>query len=297
MNRLAVVILLSFTITLYAQEGGGLSFLKIGFDARNVALGDVGVASGNDVSAVAYNPANLIIQNKTQISFTHNSWMTDVASELLGAKFSLFGLNFGLQINSTAIKNIEIRERPGEAISTFNASYFTGGLVTGFDVTKNISAGIGVKYIYESLFTDDAWGFGFDFGARYSHIAKNFDLALSIQNIGSMNKLKETSTKLPSSISFGASYLIPLNTENFSVSGFASIRKYFNESTTHFNLAAEGSYKKTVHLRLGYQSGYEARSFSGGLGFSWKGFEIDYAFAPFGYDLGNSHVIGVKYTF
>jgi hypothetical protein len=298
MKKIFAVILLVFASALFAQSsGGGLSFLKIAFDARNTALGDVGVAAANDVGAAAYNPALLSLENATQISFTHNAWMTDVAAELIGAKFSLLGINFGATINSSSIKDIEIRENPGEAIATFDANYFAGGLSAGFFVTEDIAVGLGAKFIYESLFSEDAHGFGFDFGAYYKGVVKNLDLSLAVQNLGSMNELKNEATDLPSSISFGASYPIPVGSKSFGASAYAAVRKYFNEDDTHLNFAAEGNYKRIVYLRFGYQTGYDARSYSFGIGFEWRGFDIDYAYAPFDYGLGDSHVVGVKYEF
>ncbi len=288
---------LSLAPAFFAQDAGGLSFLKIGFDARNTALGDVGVIAARDVSAAAYNPAMLAFGSGAQISFTHNSWMTDVAGELFGAKFNLFGINFGASINSATIKDIEVREKPGEAVATFNANYFSGGLSAGFFVTEKIAVGIGAKFIYESLFSEDANGFGFDFGAHYSGVMKNLDVSFAVQNIGSMNALKTETTDLPSSAVFGASYVVPVNSAIFGVTAFVGARKYFNEDTAHFNFAAEGNYKGLVFFRAGYQTGYEARGYSLGVGFSWHGFGIDYAYAPFDYGLGSSHVIGVKYLF
>ncbi len=295
-GKKTLLILLITAINLFAQNGG-LSFLKIGFDARNVALGDVGVIAASDVSASAYNPALLAEKGNAQVSFTHNSWMTDVSAELLGAKFNFLGLNWGINLNSSSIKNIEIRENPGDAVATFNANYFAATLSTGFYVTEKISVGAGARYVYESLLSETAYGFAFDFGAKYSKVITNLDLSLSVLNLGSMNELKNEPTQLPSSISFGASYLIPIKSDAFGSVAYFAVRKYFNEDATHFNFAVEGNYKKRVYLRVGYQSGYDARSFSAGLGFSWRGFEIDYAYAPFGYDLGNSHVIGIKYLF
>ena len=46
-------------ISIFSQSAGssGLSFLKFGFGARNVAMGDAGAAASNDVTSLFYNPA------------------------------------------------------------------------------------------------------------------------------------------------------------------------------------------------------------------------------------------------
>jgi len=52
-----------------------------------------------------------------------------------------------------------------------------------------------------------------------------------------------------------------------------------------------------IALRVGYRTGSDYDGFSGlraGLGLSWHGIGVDYAFAPYG-RLGASHRIAVAY--
>ncbi|MDZ7765462.1 MAG: hypothetical protein U5K00_13715 [Melioribacteraceae bacterium] len=72
-------------------------------------MGDFGVATANDVSALYYNPALIADYTTPQLTFTHNAWIQDVNSENFGAKFKALGLPFALGVNTTSISEIEVR--------------------------------------------------------------------------------------------------------------------------------------------------------------------------------------------
>ncbi len=56
--------------------------------------------------------------------FMHSEWIQDVTSEVGGIKWNMFNLPWAVGFNVTTVADIEVRERPGDAISTFNANYF-----------------------------------------------------------------------------------------------------------------------------------------------------------------------------
>jgi len=298
MKKLLLILLIT-TTAVFAQTAGksGLSFLKVGFNARNIAMGDFGVATADDVSALYYNPALLADYTSPQLAFTHNNWIQDVATEMLGASFPLFGLPFALGINTTSISDIEVRTRPGEAESTFNAHYFYGSLSTGFYVSDNISAGLTMKYLYESLFSDDATGLGFDFGLRYKDIIDGLDLAASYSNVGSMNSLRNEETKLPDDLRIGAAYNFSLEQIKSDVTVTGGMQKYTATDDTHLHFGAEFYYDNLIALRGGYITGYDSKDITVGLGLFWNNINFDYAFVPFEYGLGDSHIISLMYTF
>ena len=165
------------SVTVLAQTAGntGLSFLKYGFGARNIAMGDAGTALSNDLTGLFYNPAKLALTDKSEVLFMHNQWIQDVNSEVIGAKTELWGIPFALGFNVTSIDGIEYREIPGEPVTTFDANYFYGSLSTGFFVTDEISFGAGIKYLYEGLLNDEAQGFGFDFGVKLLTALQRFN--------------------------------------------------------------------------------------------------------------------------
>lgn len=281
----------------FAQTAGktGLSFLKIGAGARNIALGGNGNVLAQDVTSVFYNPANLKNKNNNELFISHNEWIQDVRSELIAAKFELFGLQMGLGVNSTSVSGIEVRRIPGEAEAEVKATYFAAGLSAAFNVTRNINAGVSVKYLYESLFADEANGLGFDFGLNYRE--GNLLVAAAVNDIGSMNELRKESSKLPTKITIGASYFYPLSDQNLELNGGFEGLKYLATDDIHLNFGLECIYDKTFALRLGYQTMYESKNITAGAGVYYKALKFDYAFSPFSLNLGSGHTFSLGFEF
>jgi hypothetical protein len=293
---LLVTILFPFFVFPQSAGNTGLSFLKLGFGARNIALGDNGTVFANDVTALFYNPAKLTADDCPQVMLMHNEWIQDVRTEVLGVKFSLFDIPFGVGVNSTSISNIEVRLIPGDPITTFTAQYFFTSLSTGFEVIKDVKLGATIKYIYEDIFTDDAQGFGFDFGADYK-MMNNINLSLAIKDVGSMNKLRNESTKLPSEITLGPSYKLGFDEYKINVIAGFEFQKYLAEDDYHINFGGEICYDNIIALRLGYQTLYESKNFTGGIGVMWNNLNFDYAITPFALDLGIGQTFSISYKF
>ncbi|HEX2869257.1 MAG TPA: PorV/PorQ family protein [Ignavibacteriales bacterium] len=296
------LILFVFILSSYisAQTAGksGLSFLKLGFGARNVAMGDLGVVnSGGDVSSLNYNPAMLARYTSPEILFTHNQWIEDTRSEYLGVSYRLFGLPWAVGVNTTTIGGIEVRTRPGEAEGTFNANYFSGSLSTGFGIARNAALGITLKYLYEGLLSDESNGLGFDFGAAYQSPIDGLTFGLAFRNIGTMNGLRKESTKLPSDFRLGAGYGDILNDLNASYTVGAEVQKYLVSKDTHINFGGEFLYSDVIALRAGYQTGFESKGLTAGLGIKWYNISFDYAYTPFLLSLGSAHTISLKFKF
>jgi hypothetical protein len=56
-------------------------------------------------------------------------------------------------------------------------------------------------------------------------------------------------------------------------------------------------YNNTFAARVGYQTGYEARGFSAGIGIEWGSLRFDYAYLPFSYGLGNANQFSLQFSF
>ena len=282
-----------------AQSAGntGLSFLKFGFGARNIAMGDAGASASNDLSALYYNPSRLALIEKNEVLIMHSSWIQDVNSELFGIKWNMFGLPWAIGLNYTSISDIEIRTRPGEPDSKFDANYFFGSLSTGFYVWDKLSFGTTIRYLYEGLLSDEANGWGFDFGLNYETPFKGLSVSTVIKNIGSMNALRNAETQLPTDFRLGSAYKFGVESAKLNFIAVAEIQKYLDTDDTHFNLGGDIIYDEIFALRVGYQSGYEAKSFTGGIGLMWGSLRFDYTYMPFSLDLGNANLFSLQFKF
>jgi hypothetical protein len=291
-------LIISVVPFMLAQSAGnsGLSFLKIGAGARNVAMGDVGNSAANDVTSLFYNPARLSGKPEAELMFMHNEWIQGIRSEVLGAKAEVFGLPFAIGLNITSISDIEVRTKPGEFDSKFNANYFSGSLSTGFQLVDNLHFGATVKYLYEGVLANEATGAGFDFGIHYVTTVAGLTVSGVVKNLGSMGKLLNESTKLPADFRMGPAYSFRLS-ENFSAIAAAELQKYLDTDDMHILAGAEVVFNDMFALRGGYQSGYISKDFSGGLGVIWGGLRFDYAFSPFGLGLGSGHSLSLNFRF
>ncbi len=300
MNKIVLLIIsIAFiSVTIFPQSAGnsGLSFLKLGFGARNIAMGDAGAAASNDVTALFYNPAKLAGNDNSEIMFMHNQWIQDIRSEVLGVKFNFLNLPLALGVNVTSINDIEVRTRPGNPETTFNANYSFFSLSTGFHLVNNISFGATIKYLYEGLYTDESNGWGFDFGLNYKTNFDGLSLAAAIRNLGTMNRLRVEKTQLPNEFRIGPLYQFILPS-GFQVTAAAEYLKYLQANDTHFNLGAEILYDNLIAIRGGYQTGYISKGFTGGVGLRWGNLSFDYAISPFQLGLGSGNSISLNFKF
>ena len=283
---------------MFAQSAGnsGLAFLKYGSGARNISMSDLGVVSMNDPLAAHYNPALVNEISHAQVMFTHSSLIQDLSMQNIGAAFELFGLPFFVGVNTTSIPGIEVRTQPGDPQTTFDANYFYGAISSGYKF-GDLSTGVTIKYLYENMFSDEATGFGFDFGLTYKNIIDGLALGASIRNIGSMNKLREAETKLPVDLRLGAEYQTNMKSLNSQLTIQAGYQKYTETDDNHIHFGAEVFYGETLALRGGYMTGYDSKGLTAGLGLLWGPLNFDYAYLPFEYGLGNSHIISITYNF
>lgn len=293
------VLLLVLSINVFGQTGGktGLSFLELGFGARNSALADLGVVTGTGASAQVYNPALVAFNTSPQIIFNHQTLLFDISNQAIGTNFTLGTIPVAAIVQTTSISDIEVRLTPGEPIAKFNAHYFMAGISAGYEFFNNFSAGITVKYIYEELFSDNSSGAAFDFGIYYKNLFEGFNVGASYRHLGSMNDLKSEASPLPENLRIGAAYnfTMPSLYSDFQISG--GYLKYSADAVNHLQAAGEIRIKKFLSLRAGYITGFDSRNLTAGAGVCWGRFNFDYALIPYKYDLGNSHTISISYDF
>jgi hypothetical protein len=282
-----IVIILSVIITgrVFAQNDGagntGLSFLKLGVSSRAVSLGEAVVSNSYDASATHYNPAALFLGSEVSAIFMHNEQILGVRTEYLATKLKFSKVAFGFGLNNTSISDIEVREIPGAPIDVFTAQNFAFGISGAYKINDIIQVGVTAKFLYEKIYVDNSSGYAFDFGGLYSK--DNLSIGAAISNLGSMTELRTESTKLPTLGRLGASYLIDIPNIDGGV-----------------RVGADGFkvlYKDFLSVRVGYQSGYEDRNFTTGIGLKYKAFSLDYAFVPYRYSLGSSHTVTVGTSF
>ena len=292
------------SLNTYSQENvKGFAFLRIGIGGRAAGMGEAYTAAAGGAEATFWNPALLSSENNNSVTFAHTEWLEDIRIEFLGYSFGKGNLNFGISINSNTVSDIEKRSNPVVTPEGyFSAGDFFIGLSAACKLKENLKIGITGKYLYQKIYIEDASGYAFDIGAGYDMPGINLKLGAVIKNIGSVNALKDEKTPLPSLYRIGAVYTLPELGENISLlfstdieklfdSGIGSLLDYF---TYH---GIEAGYKEKMFLRAGYQSGFEARGVSFGLGVKIKKYSFDYGFQPFSFQMGSTHRLSFLYNF
>ncbi|MEO6693716.1 MAG: PorV/PorQ family protein [Ignavibacteria bacterium] len=292
------LILIFLCSNAFAQNDGagnsGLSFLKLGVGARSIAMGEAFSSLTEDATAFFYNPARLNFGAKSNVALMHNESVQDLQTDYIAAKFSLSDkLSLGVGLFTTSITGIEIRNIPGVSLEKFDSRNLSAGVSLGYKLNSNLSIGVTGKFLFEKIYVDEASGVGFDIGTNYAK--DNYSLAFVVSNIGSIDELRNESSKLPTSVRFGGSYKLAKDKFNFilSVDGF----KVLDGGKTHIHGGGEAGYKNFLFLRLGYQTDYENKGFSTGIGFKYKSINLDYAFVPYKNEFGSSNSFSLGINF
>jgi len=294
---LLVTLLLGRADRLSAQAGSsGMTFLKLGVGARSLAMGEAATAEVSDIAGTYYNPAALAEAVSADVSVMHKEWFQDVTSDYVGARVECSRLSFGLGINATSVNGIQIRETPGPPEGTFDAHDVAFSLSSAYRYDSSLSVGINLKYLYEKILVNQANGWGLDLGVLYN-TPWNLRLGFSASNIGSMTALDNEASALPLIFRLGAGYAIPVASLTGTVSLAADYVRFSQDDINHFHLGAEYLYGSSVAFRLGYQTGYESRGLTTGLGVHYGTVQVDYAFLPMKDDLGSTHTVSLAILF
>ncbi len=282
---------------LFSQPGqSGLTFLKLGVGGRALGMGEAYTAVAGDPSAMYYNPAGIAFNQSSSLMLMHKAWIQGVSTEYISAQTKISHLGFGVSVNATSVDDIQLREIPGPPIGTFSAKNAAIGLSAAYAIDSAWSLGLTGKFLYEKILIDEASGFGLDLGSVY-RTPWDISVGFSLSNLGSVNELQEQSSTLPTIYRGGVAYSrsVPSLTGDILVAG--DIVVFAKDNTTHFHFGGEYIYNQTFAIRAGYQTGYEARSVTTGVGIHYDVLQIDYAFIPTQYDLGTTHTFSLSVQF
>lgn len=168
-------------------------FLKIGVGARATGMGGAQAAMMGDISAIYWNPAALSrMEISSELTFNHVNWLADIeydfaAGVLPIGELGTFGLSVvSLRMPEEPVRTIDFPEGDGR---TWNASSFAIGLSYARNLTERFSIGFNAKYVSESIWSESATGFAFDFGTLYISEIKGLTLGASISNFGTKMRL------------------------------------------------------------------------------------------------------------
>jgi len=289
MKKIFLCSMLLMAVASNGQVENGLAALQIGVGARPAAMGEAFTAVTDDAYSPFWNPAGAAALTARQVQVTHTEWFQDVqqdaASLLFASKRCVYGVHLLLNSVSGIEQRIDATEEP---LSTFSAHDLVLGMTLAGRLSKNLRAGVNVRYVHERIYVESSSGFSLDAGVTYSTPVPGLQAGMSLQHFGSTSALKDENVRLPKTLRAGAAYRLPAAWIKFDWLIAADYVHIFDQLDA-FHVGTEIRPISLLALRLGYQQGYDTRDISAGFGLRTGGFELDYAYMPFKQDLGNAH--------
>ena len=292
-----IVLLLAFiTAGLSAQTNTGFVLLKIDVDARAAALAGAYTSLATDASAAYWNPAGLSLAESNTINIMYNNWIWDISHSYAAVQFTHGEHNLALSFNYFQIPGIKITgNTPAEPSASSDAFNLAIALSYATEISRDWHVGANVKYLFEKYYMALAPGWALDLGVLKRDILDNLDWGMSIQNIGKMSKLDKIETPLPLLVRTGVSYKLANLFDNYFI--VSTDLLWIKEEKTYFRIGTEYQLADYFVLRAGFKNGNEDLLWTAGLGICYGSFHVDYAYAPFEYDLGSANRLSLGLTF
>ncbi|HID95388.1 MAG TPA: PorV/PorQ family protein [Candidatus Latescibacteria bacterium] len=290
---LAGVVDLAFGARIHDDAGTtGMAFLKIGVGARAVAMAGAYTAVAGDQTTSYWNPAGLAKIKGRDVSLMHTQWLQGIRYEYGGLATGNGRRAFSISLAFNSAGELERRTGPTrQPLGTFNVYDVMLGLSSAWSVSNNFDIGITGKFLYEKIYIESASGVAFDAGLLYQTPVTGLNLGLSVRNLGRTNRMREERIKLPKELNLGASYKF---SDPFGDILVCLDLRVPDDYWKSIQAGIEYSFLDLFSLRVGYQTGYQERNISAGLGIRFAGWRIDYAWVPYYLDLGDTHRFSLR---
>jgi hypothetical protein len=340
---LAAIMLAACVVQLQAQKVGttSLQFLKVMPTARATAMGDAFVSLANGADATFWNPAGLSSVENMEFTSTFTTWLFDTRQIAIASAFSMgdwgtVGLQFQFvdygamdesrpdMVDLVISANGDRFFSPGLNGRTFTPYAYLLGASYAKAFTQKFSAGVTVKYITESLWSDPvirivnpttnavedfktyANVMLFDLGMKYNTGFRSVCLGVSVQNFGP--QVTFASVSYPAPLAFrigisadllGSNALLLQSEMNRLTVAYGLFQP--NDYDQQMHVGAEYSFDNVVALRVGYKVDYDTEGLTYGAGLqtivSGTPIFLDYSFGQMNALLNNVHRIGLGVRF
>ena len=294
------------------------NFMKIEVGAKSSAIGGAFVSIANDLTAMYWNPAGLVLNDGIGAQFENLQLYADISHNFAALAFPITqDFKVGLSAIYLSSGDIEITtesewEGTGQYYEVTNMSL---GLTFARRMTQRLEAGLTVKYLREAIWRNTAETFAVDFGLLLHTNIYGFNIGMSLTNVGPPMQMRGIDMQfeaqadhegllkepaqllseewtLPTSFRVGiSSSLIGrksdfLKSENSDLLVAVDLSSAL-DSNLRTNLGIEYVYAEQFKLRAGYRIGFDEVTYSLGAGVMLRigGFGIvafDYSYSDFG---------------
>jgi len=256
----------------------GAAFLKVGVGARAVGLGTAVTALTGDVNQMFYNPAGIALTDETfQASFSYNKWIADIGHNSAAVSYNLEGIGtIGVGFISFGVSDIEaVRDipidptlSPDQVDFTTSATYDYRDLAYQVTFARNVieqlSLGITLKGISQSIDGESVTAVAVDFGSVYHIGVLGWTIAARFNNLGGDLKYYDIASALPLQFSIGTA-LVPVRSEQVAIMVALDATKP-QDGPLYLFSGAEATFMDLFSVRAGYKlnySGVDETTFAG----------------------------------
>jgi hypothetical protein len=318
---------------LHAQSKTGATvgdFLTIEPSARIAGMGNAGVALGEDLDAVYYNPAVIGGLDHPGVIFMHSAWLAGISFDYGAGAIPLGGWGRAFaSITSLRSGDMDVRtvDQPLGTGEKFGVEDVAIGLGYGRQITARFTVGAQLNYLQETIWHSSLGAFTFNVGTIYRISKNGFHIGSSISNWGTQSGysgrdlriaydpspgVNGDNSSLPGS-AFAGDFPLPvlfrvgvgmphqLNAQtrlSWEVDAF-----HPSDNTESVSAGTELLIRNALSVRAGYQNAFEQDSELGWtLGTGFKGraeafdYRLDYAWADQG-RLGSTHRFSLGLSF
>jgi hypothetical protein len=214
-------------------------FLRITPDARHGGMGDAGLATSPDASAIFHNPAKLAFCDEPfGVSLSYVPWLRSLVNDIYLAHaggYGKFGKNmnqaFGGSIRYFSLGQIDFTNITGDPLGSFKPNEFAMDAAYSRILAKGFSTAIGMRFIYSNLAGGQTLNgvlikpgiaasadisFYYNKDISLGKMNSNLGLGLNMSNLGS--KITYTDSRerdfIPMNMGLGARYTIDIDKYN-----------------------------------------------------------------------------------
>lgn len=186
-------ILIFVNVISFSQTNTGTTigqFLLIEPSARLAGMGNIGVASFEDVSSIYFNPASAGMISSSSAVFSHINWLADIKYEwaLVAVRMRKFGTIFlGFAYLNSGEIDVRTVEKPLGTGERYYVTNMAIGLGYSLKLTDRFALGLQANYIQETIWHSSLWAVGVNFGIIYQ-IVNDLFLGASISNFGTRGR-------------------------------------------------------------------------------------------------------------
>jgi hypothetical protein len=257
----------------------GMSFLNIAPSANIASMGGASVARNTGASSIWSNPALIAFQNERSLQLSHTAWVEGINQEFaaFSTKAGAGAFAIGLELFDSG--DIDGRDDSGGETGSYSIKNGAVSLSYARPVFDWIAFGISYKKLYQKVYTETAGGSAVDAGFTILTPVKGLTLAASGRNYGSMEKLRDEKTKLPSNLSLGGCYegILPSMDNKFALVADAVFPKYGDNG---IRLGLEVQTYDLLFLRAGYRNDSDFEDMTFGVGINFDKVSADISYSP-----------------